>query len=100
MAWVDHQRIAMVGFRLPPATWRPASPSSSRSLRTVVCIGAGINQVFTNQEMFARCPRMMRDGLANRLGADAAQWDLLRTASGLPRARPRDCWGVALPCRY
>ena len=37
------------------------------------------NQVFTNQELFAAAP-MMRDGLAaNRLGADAGQWDLLRT---------------------
>ena len=79
VAWVDHQRIAMVGFRLAGNVAARLAFIEPFKLRTVVCIGAGINQVFTNQEMFARCPRMMRDGLANRLGADAAQWDLLRT---------------------
>lgn len=79
VAWVDHQRIAMVGFRLAGNVAARLAFVEPFKLRTVVCIGAGINQVFTNQEMFARCPRMMRDGLANRLGADAAQWDLLRT---------------------
>ncbi|WP_434663814.1 esterase FrsA [Aeromonas sp. NJAU223] len=79
VAWVDHQRIAMVGFRLAGNVAARLAYIEPFKLRTVVCIGAGINQVFTNQEMFARCPRMMRDGLANRLGADAAQWDLLRT---------------------
>lgn len=79
VAWVDHQRIAMVGFRLAGNVAARLAFIEPFKLRTVVCIGAGVNQVFTNQEMFARCPRMMRDGLANRLGADAAQWDLLRT---------------------
>jgi esterase FrsA len=79
VAWVDHQRIAMVGFRLAGNVAARLAFIEPFKLRTVVCIGAGVNQVFTNQQMFARCPRMMRDGLANRLGADAAQWDLLRT---------------------
>ena len=79
VAWVDHQRIAMVGFRLAGNVAARLAFIEPFKLRTVVCIGAGINQVFTNQEMFARCPRMMRDGLANRLGADAAQWESLRT---------------------
>ena len=79
VAWVDHQRIAMVGFRLAGNVAARLAFIEPFKLRTVICIGAGVNQVFTNQEMFARCPRMMRDGLANRLGADAAQWELLRT---------------------
>ncbi|MGY3892410.1 esterase FrsA [Aeromonas enterica] len=79
VAWVDHQRIAMVGFRLAGNVAARLAFIEPFKLRTVVCIGAGVNQVFTNQEMFARCPRMMRDGLANRLGADAAQWESLRT---------------------
>ncbi|MBS2779942.1 esterase FrsA [Aeromonas salmonicida] len=79
VAWVDHQRIAMVGFRLAGNVAARLAFIEPFKLRTVVCIGAGVNQVFTHQEMFARCPRMMRDGLANRLGADAAQWELLRT---------------------
>ena len=68
VAWVDHQRIAMVGFRLAGNVAVRLAFVEPFKLRTVVCIGAGINQVFTNQEMFARCPRMMCDGLANRLG--------------------------------
>lgn len=79
VAWVDHQRIAMVGFRLAGNVAARLAFIEPFKLRTVVCIGAGVNQVFTNHEMFARCPRMMRDGLANRLGADAAEWESLRT---------------------
>lgn len=79
VAWVDHERIAMVGFRLAGNVAARLAFIEPFKLKTVVCIGAGVNQVFTNEEMFARCPRMMRDELANRLGVDAAQWESLRT---------------------
>ncbi|KUE79459.1 fermentation/respiration switch protein [Aeromonas schubertii] len=79
--WVDHQRIAMVGFRLAGNVAARLAFIEPFKLRTVVCLGAGVNQVFTQPELFARCPRMMRDSLANRLGADAADWDLLQTKS-------------------
>ncbi|AEB51325.1 MULTISPECIES: esterase FrsA [Aeromonas] len=79
VAWVDHQRIAMVGMRLAGNIAARLAFIEPFKLRTVVCVGAGVNQVFTNQELFAKCPRMMRDSLANRLGADAAQWDGMRT---------------------
>lgn len=77
--WVDHQRIAMMGFRLAGNVAARLAFIEPFKLRAVVCIGAGVNQVFMQPELFAKCPRMMRDSLANRLGADAADWDILRT---------------------
>ncbi|MGL5040901.1 MAG: esterase FrsA [Aeromonas sp.] len=78
VAWVDHQRIAMVGTRLAGNIAARLAFIEPFKLRTVVCLSAGINQVFSNQEVFAKCPRMMRDSLANRLGTDAAKWDEMR----------------------
>jgi len=97
VAWVDHQRIAMVGFRLAGNVAARLAFIEPFKLRTVVCIGAGVNQVFTNQEMFARCPRMMRDGLANRLGADAAQWESLRTKCQVFSLKTQGLLGTRTP---
>ena len=49
VAWVDHQRIAMVGFRLAGNVAARLAFIEPFKLRTVICIGAGVNQVFTNQ---------------------------------------------------
>lgn len=81
VAWVDHQRIAMVGFRLAGNVAARLAFIEPFKLRTVVCIGAGVNQCFTDPSLFAKCPRMMRDSLANRLGGDACDWELIRTKS-------------------
>ncbi|MCH7374848.1 esterase FrsA [Aeromonas sp. MR19] len=97
VAWVDHQRIAMVGFRLAGNVAARLAFIEPFKLRTVVCIGAGVNQVFTNQEMFVRCPRMMRDGLANRLGADAAQWESLRTKCQVFSLKTQGLLGTRTP---
>ena len=97
VAWVDHQRIAMVGFRLAGNVAARLAFIEPFKLRTVVCIGAGVNQVFTKQEMFARCPRMMRDGLANRLGADAAQWESLRTKCQVFSLKTQGLLGTRTP---
>lgn len=77
--WVDHQRIAMLGARMAGNIAARLAFVEPFKLRAAVCIGAGVNQVFTQPELFAKCPRMMRDSLANRLGADAAHWEHLHT---------------------
>ena len=84
VAWVDHQRIAMVGFRLAGNVAARLAFVEPFKLRTVVCIGAGINQVFTNQEMFARCPRMMRDGWRTGWGGRGPVGSAAHQVPGLP----------------
>ena len=60
----------------------------------------GINQVFTNQEMFARCPRMMRDGLANWLGGRGPVGSAAHQVSGLLPKTQGLLGSRTSPCRY
>jgi len=77
--WVDDQRIGMVGFRLAGNVAARLAYLEPLRLKTAVCIGPGLNQYFTEPELFMQSPPMMRASLANRLGRDAADWDLLQT---------------------
>ena len=84
----------------------PAMAARHRLLRrSRSSLGHGLHRVpaSTRCSPIRRCsPLPAHD--ARRAGepaeADAAQWDLLRTKCQVFSSRPRDCWGVALPCRY
>ena len=84
-------------FRLADATWRPPRRSSSRSgFGPWSCFGAGISQVFANQEMFARCPHYD----ARRAGRPAGGgrgYGTTRWSASLPAIKTR---GIAGESRY
>ena len=76
--WVDNQRIGMVGIRLGGNVAARLAYLEPAHLKAVACIGPGLNQFFTDPQLFNQAPPMLRASLANRLGADAAHWDELQ----------------------
>ncbi|MGL5948953.1 MAG: esterase FrsA [Aeromonas sp.] len=78
LPWIDNTRIGMVGMRLAGNVAARLAFLAPRQLKAVVCMGAGVNRVFTDAALFDKFPRMMRDSLANRLGEQADDWPRLR----------------------
>lgn len=76
--FVDNQRIGMVGVRLGGNVAARLAYLEPTHLKTVVCIGPGLNQFFTEPPLFNQASPMLRASLANRLGMDAANWDELQ----------------------
>ncbi len=76
--WVDNQRIGMVGIRLGGNVAARLSYLEPAHLKAAVCIGPGLNQFFTDPQLFNQASPMLRASLANRLGADAVHWDELQ----------------------
>lgn len=76
--WVDNQRIGMVGIRLGGNVAARLAYLEPGHLKAAVCIGPGLNQFFTDPQLFNQASPMLRASLANRLGADAAHWEELQ----------------------
>jgi esterase FrsA len=76
--WIDDQQIGMLGFRLGGNVAVRLAYLEPLRLKTVISIGAGVHQYFTNATNFHQSPPMMRACLANRLNMDAANWDELQ----------------------
>ncbi len=76
--FVDNQRIGMVGVRLGGNVAARLAYLEPTHLKTVACIGPGLNQFFTEPQLFNQASPMLRASLANRLGMDAANWDELQ----------------------
>ncbi|MGL4205911.1 MAG: esterase FrsA [Aeromonadaceae bacterium] len=76
--WVDNQRIGMVGIRLGGNVAARLAYLEPSHLKAAVCIGPGLNQFFTDPQLFNQASPMLRASLANRLGADAAHWEELQ----------------------
>jgi esterase FrsA len=79
--FVDNQRIGMVGCAWA-AMWRPDCLSGPTHLKTVACIGPGLNQFFTEPQLFNQASPMLRASLANRW-----EWMLPTGMSYSPSAR-------------
>ena len=73
--FVDNQRIGMVGVRLGGNVAARLAYLEPTHLKTVACIGPGLNQFFVEPELFNQASPMLRASLANRLGMDAANWN-------------------------
>lgn len=76
--FVDNQRIGMVGVRLGGNVAARLAYLEPTHLKTVACIGPGLNQFFVEPELFNQASPMLRASLANRLGMDAANWNELQ----------------------
>ena len=76
--FVDNQRIGMVGVRLGGNVAARLAYLEPTHLKTVACIGPGLNQFFVEPELFNQASPMLRASLANRLGMDAANWHELQ----------------------
>ncbi len=76
--WVDNQRIGMVGLRLGGNVAARLAYLEPAHMKAVVCIGPGLNQFFVDPALFNQAPPMLRASLANRLGADATNWNELQ----------------------
>ena len=76
--FVDNQRIGMVGVRLGGNVAGRLAYLEPTHLKTVACIGPGLNQFFVEPELFNQASPMLRASLANRLGMDAANWNELQ----------------------
>ena len=70
--FVDNQRIGMVGVRLGGNVAARLAYLEPTHLKTVACIGPGLNQFFVEPQLFNQASPMLRASLANRLGMDAA----------------------------
>ena len=76
--FVDNQRIGMVGVRLGGNVAARLAYLEPTHLKTVACIGPGLNQFFVEPQLFNQASPMLRASLANRLGMDAANWSELQ----------------------
>ena len=76
--FVDNQRIGMVGVRLGGNVAARLAYLEPTHLKTVACIGPGLNQFLVEPELFNQASPMLRASLANRLGMDAANWNELQ----------------------
>ena len=76
--FVDNQRIGMVGVRLGGNVAARLAYLEPTHLKTVACIGPGLNQFFVEPELFNQASPMLRASLANRLGMDAVNWKELQ----------------------
>ncbi len=76
--FVDNQRIGMVGVRLGGNVAARLAYLEPTHLKTVACIGPGLNQFFVEPELFNQASPMLRASLANRLGMDTANWNELQ----------------------
>lgn len=75
--WADSQRIGMIGMRLGGNVAARLAYLEPMHLKAVICIAPGLHQFFTEPALFNQAAPMMRASLANRLGADAANWSNL-----------------------
>ncbi|MDR7344148.1 esterase FrsA [Pantoea alhagi] len=77
--WVDHTRVAMLGYRFGANVAVRLAYLEAQRLRGVACLGPIVHALLANSAQQARVPDMYIDVLASRLGMPRATDDVLRT---------------------
>ncbi|WP_411991815.1 alpha/beta hydrolase [Agarivorans sp. DSG3-1] len=75
--WVDHARVAMLGYRFAGNVAARLAFIASQRLRAVVTVGAPVDRLFTDIQRFQNLPQMYQDCLANRSGSNAGNTESL-----------------------
>jgi esterase FrsA len=70
--WVDHARVAMLGYRFAGNVAARLAFVAAERLRAVVTIGAPVDRLFSDIQRFNNLPQMYQDCLANRSGVNAS----------------------------
>ncbi|MGY5452700.1 alpha/beta hydrolase [Agarivorans sp. MS3-6] len=75
--WVDHARVAMLGYRFAGNVAARLAFIAPERLRAVVTIGSPVDRLFSDIQRFQSLPQMYKDCLANRSGVNAANTESL-----------------------
>ncbi len=75
--WVDHGRVAMLGYRFAGNVAARLAFIAAERLRAIVTIGAPVDRLFTDVQRFQSLPQMYQDCLANRSGVNSANKESL-----------------------
>ncbi|WP_116473752.1 esterase FrsA [Zobellella maritima] len=75
--WVDERRVALLGVRMGGNVVGRLAFLAPFKLRTVVSIAGAGHRYFSEQARFMQTPPMLRDTIANRLGARSNDWEQL-----------------------
>lgn len=77
VAWVDHNRVAMLGIRLGGNIATRLAFVAPKSLKAAVNIGGPVHQPFIDPHLRQHISQMLLDQIASRLGMDSAVTDPL-----------------------
>ena len=78
VAWVDHTRVAVFGFRFGANIAVRLAYMESQRLRAVACLGPIVHNLLSNTQLQDQIPDMYMDMLASRLGMSSTSDSALR----------------------